>query len=96
MISRNNKKEPAAPIDPMAPLRELQGRIDAFRQELEGYIDARCREIKAGADGVPLDSIKMMVAGRSNCHCLVANKILNDRAAEIELERKHNESQSRE
>jgi hypothetical protein len=95
MLSR--RKEPvAAPpsADPMAPLRELQRRIEQFRAELNDYVEAHCKEIKLGCDGVPLEAIKLTVTADSNCHCAITTKILNDRAVAIELERKQSGQES--
>ena len=60
---------PASPADPMQPFRDLQARIEAFKAELDTYIDEHCRVIGSGASGAPFENIKMMVTSRINCQC---------------------------
>ena len=64
----------------MDELKALATKIEAFRAELEDYIDAHCRVIASGTPGVPFENIKMMITSRSNCPCMIATKILNEKA----------------
>ena len=82
---------PASPADPMQPFRDLQARIEAFKAELDTYIDEHCRVITSGASGVPFENIKMMVTSRINCQCAITTKILNEKAITLEMEAREKE-----
>ena len=89
------KAEPVtpAPSDPMDELKALATKIEAFKAELEAYIDEHCRVIASGASGVPFENIKMMITSRSNCPCMIATKILNEKAVTLEVEQREKEKQ---
>ena len=69
----------------------MAAKIEAFRAELGDYIDEHCRVIASGTPGVPLENIKMMVTSRSNCPCMIATKILNEKAVALEMEARERE-----
>ncbi len=92
-FAAKKKEEPAspAPSDPMDELKAMAAKIEAFKAELEAYIDEHCRVIASGASGVPFENIKMMITSRSNCPCMIATRILNEKAITLEMEAREKE-----
>ena len=92
-FAARKKEEPAspAPADPMDELKALAAKIEAFKAELEAYIDEHCRVIASGTPGVPYENIKVMITSRSNCQCAITTKILNEKAITLEMEAREKE-----
>jgi hypothetical protein len=63
-VFTKNKQQPDVPIDE---------KIEAFRAELEQYIDSKIAEMKAECPGVPEQVLRNLVSHRApGCPCLQA------------------------
>jgi hypothetical protein len=59
------------------PELPLEERIEAFRAELDAFLDKKAIEIKATCESVPIQVIKNLLANRApNCPCAQALDVL--------------------
>jgi hypothetical protein len=74
----------------------LEHRIDAFRHELEVFVNECAQEIKRSpsGEGLPLENILMMLMAGSQCRCTVALKILSDQKRDKEVEERQQRQES--
>ena len=53
-----------------SPVPSLEDRVRAFRDELDGIIDAKAEALKAETPGVPLGVLRNILTNRSfGCQC---------------------------
>jgi hypothetical protein len=74
--------------------KSLELRIDDFRRELETFVNERAQEIKRSpsGEGLPIQSILLMLTAGSQCRCACALKIISDRNKDAEIEQRQRES----
>jgi hypothetical protein len=76
MLKKTPDPELARVVD-----KSLELRIDDFRRELEMFVNERAMEIKNSStgEGLPLQSILLMLTAGSQCQCHAALKVISDR-----------------
>ncbi|UPJ31014.1 hypothetical protein [Bradyrhizobium sp. CW1] len=63
-------------------------RINAFRGEIDAFIDARAAKIKETCEGVPVGVIRNLLTARSGgCQCAAYLELMSKDAAEAEAQK---------